>query len=41
MNSLSLRVSSIKTSENLKKNSEIRVQLLVLPEKYFPSDCGK
>lgn len=34
MNSLSLRVSSIKNSDNLKKNSEIRVALLVLPPKY-------
>lgn len=34
MNSLSLRVSSIKNSDNLKKNSEIRVALLGLPPKY-------
>lgn len=34
MNSLSLRLSSIKNSDNLKKNSEIRVALLELPPKY-------
>lgn len=31
MNSLAVRVSSIKNGENLKKNSEIRVSLLELP----------
>lgn len=34
MNALSLRVSSIRNGENLKKNSEIRIALLCLPEKH-------
>lgn len=37
MNSLSLRVSAIKTTENLKKNSEIRLTILGQPKKYL--DC--
>lgn len=31
MNSLSLRVSAIKTTENTKKNSEIRLTAIALP----------
>lgn len=34
MNMLSLRVSSIKGSENLKKNSDIRHECATLPIKY-------
>lgn len=35
MNMLSLRVSSIKGSENLKKNSDIRHECANLPQKYL------
>lgn len=37
MNSLSLRVSAIKSTDNLKKNSEIRLSILGQPKKYL--DC--
>lgn len=37
MNSLSLRVSAIKNTDNLKKNSEIRLSILGQPKKYL--DC--
>lgn len=37
MNGLSLRVSSIKTTQNLKKNSEIQISILKLPDKYLDS----
>lgn len=34
MNALSLRVSSIRNGENLKKNSELRVAVLRLPTRH-------
>ncbi|XP_055619939.1 thyroid adenoma-associated protein homolog [Toxorhynchites rutilus septentrionalis] len=35
MNGLSLRVSSIRTNENVKRNSEIRMDLFNVPSSYF------
>lgn len=40
MNSLSLRVSAIKTSENTKKNSEIRVSAIALPATKWFTDAS-
>lgn len=34
MNSLNLRVSSVKTVENVKKNAEMRAALVTLPKLY-------
>lgn len=40
MNSLSLRVSAIKTTENTKKNSEIRLSAISLPNtRLFATAC--
>lgn len=35
MNGLSLRVSSIKSTQNLKKNSEIQISILKLTDEYL------
>ena len=37
MNSLNLRVSTVKTGENAKKNSEMRSSLVCLPKHYEKS----
>lgn len=34
MNSLNLRVSSVKTGENVRKNAEMRAALISLPKQY-------
>lgn len=34
MNALNLRLSSVKTNENVKKNAEMRASLVKLPEQY-------
>ncbi|XP_014094580.2 tRNA (32-2'-O)-methyltransferase regulator THADA [Bactrocera oleae] len=40
MNSLNLRVSSVKTGENVKKNAEMRTTLVTLPKLYENSDAS-
>jgi hypothetical protein len=40
MNGLSLRLSTVKGNENLKKNSEIRLELLKPPESTGNFFCG-
>lgn len=37
MNSLNLRVSSVKTGENIRKNAELRTSIMQLPSKYLNS----
>lgn len=34
MNALNLRVSSVKTGENIRKNAEMRTSLVILPLEY-------
>ncbi|XP_054727416.1 thyroid adenoma-associated protein homolog isoform X1 [Anastrepha obliqua] len=40
MNSLNLRVSTVKTSENIKKNAELRAALVTLPKHYESSEVS-
>ncbi|XP_011194015.1 thyroid adenoma-associated protein homolog [Zeugodacus cucurbitae] len=40
MNSLNLRVSSVKTGQNVKKNAEMRAALVTLPKLYENSDAS-
>ncbi|XP_018794647.1 PREDICTED: thyroid adenoma-associated protein homolog [Bactrocera latifrons] len=40
MNSLNLRVSSVKTGDNVKKNAEMRTTLVTLPKLYENSDAS-
>lgn len=35
MNALNLRISSVKTGENIRKNAEMRTSLVVLPREYI------